>query len=140
MKWSYEVKLLSCVRLFETLWTAVYQAPLSIRFSRPEYCSRFPFPSPGDLPDLGIEPGSPALQGDALPSEPRGKLKALEINNLLSFQHNDLLTSLFLFYLCCSHKFLLFWVAKHCSETEVCKGNLKWSNKNSFHRNAKFLK
>ena len=43
-------------------------------FSRPEYWSGLPFPSPGDLPDPGIEPGSPALQADALPSEPPGKL------------------------------------------------------------------
>ena len=42
-------------------------------FSRQEYCSGLPFPSPGDLPDPGIEPGSPALQADALTSEPPGK-------------------------------------------------------------------
>ena len=42
-------------------------------FSRQEYWSRLPFPSPGDLPDPGIEPGSPALQADSLPSEPPGK-------------------------------------------------------------------
>ena len=45
------------------------QAPLSIKFSRQEYWSGLPFPSPGDLPDPGIEPRSPALQADALPSE-----------------------------------------------------------------------
>ena len=50
-----------------------YQAPLSMEFSRQEYWSGLPFPSPGDLPDPGIEPGSPALQADALPSEPPGK-------------------------------------------------------------------
>ena len=43
-------------------------------FSRREYQSELPFPSPGDLPDPGIEPRSPALQADALPSEPEGKL------------------------------------------------------------------
>ena len=42
-------------------------------FSRQEYCSRLPFPSPGDLPDPGIEPVSPALQTESLPSEPPGK-------------------------------------------------------------------
>ena len=67
------VKLLSCVRLFATPWTVAYQAPLSMRFSRQEYWSGLPFPSPGDLPDPGIEPGSSALQADALPSEPPGK-------------------------------------------------------------------
>ena len=50
-----------------------YQAPLSMGFSRQEYWNGLPFPFPGDLPDTGIEPGSPALQADALPSEPPGK-------------------------------------------------------------------
>ena len=71
-KWS-EIKSLSRVRLFATLWTVACQAPLSMGFSRQEYWSRLPFPSPGDLPNPGIEPGSPALQADALSSEPPGK-------------------------------------------------------------------
>ena len=50
------------------------QAPLSVEFSRPEYWSGLPFPSPGDLPDPGIQLGSSALQADALPSESPGKL------------------------------------------------------------------
>ena len=53
----YEVKLLSRVRLFATLWTVAYQAPPSTEFSRQEYWSGLPFPSPGDLPD----PGNPGL-------------------------------------------------------------------------------
>ena len=69
-----EVKSLSRVRLFVTPWTAAYHAPLSMGFSRQEYRSGLPFPSPGDLPNPGIEPGSPTLQADALPSEPPGKL------------------------------------------------------------------
>ena len=68
-----KVKSLSRVRLFVTPWTVAYQAPLSMGFSRQECWSGLPFPSPGDLPDPGIEPGSPALQADALPSEPPGK-------------------------------------------------------------------
>ena len=52
-------------------WTVDYQAPPSVGFSRQECWSGLPFPFPGDLPDPGIEPGSPALQADALPSEPR---------------------------------------------------------------------
>ena len=68
-----KVKLLSCVRLFETPWTVAYQAPPSMGFSRQECWSGLPFPSPGDLPNPGIEPGSPALQADSLPSEPPGK-------------------------------------------------------------------
>ena len=65
---------LSAVRLFATPWTIAHQAPLSMVFPRPEYWSGLPFPSPGDLPDPGIEPRSPALQADSLPSEPPEKL------------------------------------------------------------------
>ena len=56
-----------------TPWTAAHQAPQSMGFSRQEYWSGLPFPSPGDLPDPGIKPRSPALQADALTSEPPGK-------------------------------------------------------------------
>ena len=52
-----------------TLWTVARQAPPSLGFSRQEYWSGLPFLPPGDLPDPGIEPGSPALQADSLPSE-----------------------------------------------------------------------
>ena len=52
-----------------TPWTVACQAPLSMEFSRQEYWSELPFPSPGDLPDPGIEPGSPALQADDLLTE-----------------------------------------------------------------------
>ena len=65
-----EVKLLSHVRLFVFPWTVDYQAPPSMEFSSQEYWSGLPFPSPGDLPNPGIEPRSPALQADALPSAP----------------------------------------------------------------------
>ena len=68
-----EVNLLSCVRLFVIPWTVAYQAPPSMGFSRQGYWSGLPFPSPGDLPDPGIKPRSPALQADALPSVPPGK-------------------------------------------------------------------
>ena len=56
-----KVKLLSCVQLFATPWIVALQAPPSMGFSQQEYWSWLPFPSPGDLPDPGIEPGSPAL-------------------------------------------------------------------------------
>ena len=56
-----------------TPWTIVYQAPLSIEFSRQGYWSGLPSPSPGDLPDPGIERRSPALQADSLPPGPSGK-------------------------------------------------------------------
>ena len=68
-----EVKLLSRVQLFATPWTVAYHAPPSMEFSRQEYWSGLPFPSPGDLPNPGIKPGSSSLQVDALPSEPPGK-------------------------------------------------------------------
>ena len=73
-----KVKSLSRVQLFVTPWTVTYQDPLSMGFSRQEYWSGLPFPSPGDLADPGIEPRSLALWADALPSEPPG--------------HNQLLT------------------------------------------------
>ena len=82
-----KVKLISPVQLFVTPWTVAYQAPPSMGFSRQEYWSGvwgaiafsqeywsgLLFPSPGDLPNLGIEPRSPTLEADALPSEPPGK-------------------------------------------------------------------
>ena len=68
-----KVKLLNCVRLFVTPWTVAYRVPPSMGFSRQEYWSGLPFPSPGALPDPGTEPGSSALQVDAVMSEPPGK-------------------------------------------------------------------
>ena len=65
-----KVKSLSRVRLSAAPWTVASQAPLSMGFSRQEYWGGLPCPSPGDLPDLGIKPGSPG----ALPSGPPGKL------------------------------------------------------------------
>ena len=67
------MKSLSRVRLFATPWTVAYQASPSTEFFKQEYWSGLPFPSPGDLPDPGIEPETPELQSDALPSEPPGK-------------------------------------------------------------------
>jgi len=61
IKRLWKVKLLSHVRLLVTPWTTAYQAPLSMGFSRHEYWSGLPFPSPGDLPIPGIEAGSPTL-------------------------------------------------------------------------------
>ena len=65
-----EVKSLSLVRLFASPWTVAYFAPPSMGFSRQEYWSGLPFPSPEDVPDPGIKPGSPALQADSLSFEP----------------------------------------------------------------------
>ena len=68
-----KVKSLSCVQLFAIPWTVAHQAPLSIGFSRQEYWSGLPFPSPGDLPDSRIKPTSPALAGGFFTTEPPGK-------------------------------------------------------------------
>ena len=67
-KWKW--KSLRWVWLFTTTWTIQ-----SLEFSRPEYWSGWPFHSPGDLPNAGIKPRSPALQADSLPAEPQGKPK-----------------------------------------------------------------
>ena len=68
-----KVKSLSPAQHFSTPWTVAYQAPPSMGFSRQEYWSGLPFPSPGDLPDPGIEPRASALQADSLLSDPPGK-------------------------------------------------------------------
>ena len=66
-------QFLSSVRLFVTPWTVACQAPLSMGFSRQEYWSELPCPSPRDLPDPGIEPKSPALTDGFFTTEPPGK-------------------------------------------------------------------
>ena len=76
-----KVKSLSHVQLFATPWTVAHQASMSIGFSRQEYWSGLFFHSPGDLPDPGIEPGSPALQADALLPEPPRKYAEVEFKS-----------------------------------------------------------
>ena len=71
-----QVKSLSLIRLFVTPWTVAYEAPPSMGFSSQEYWSGLPFPSPGDLPNPGTEPGSPALQTDTLLSKPKTYLNS----------------------------------------------------------------
>ena len=66
-------QLLSHAWLFRTLWMVACQAPLFMEFSRQEYWSRLPFPPPGDLPNSGIKPVSPALAGGFFTTEPPGK-------------------------------------------------------------------
>ena len=66
-------KLLQSCPTLCTPWTVTHQAPLSKGFSRQEYWSGLPCPSPGNLPNPGIEPVSPALQANSSPSEPPGK-------------------------------------------------------------------
>ena len=67
------VQSLSHIRLLSTPWTVARQAPLSMKFSRQEYWNGLPFPSPGDVPDPGIEPVSPGLAGRFFTIEPSGK-------------------------------------------------------------------
>ena len=71
--------LLSHVQFSVTPCTVAHQAPLSVGFSRQDYSSGLPFPSPGDLPNPGIKPGSPALQADSLPPEPSGKPRGIHL-------------------------------------------------------------
>ena len=71
-----EVALIFSGGFFAIPWTVAYEAPPSMEFSRQEYWRGLPFPSPGDVPDPGLEPGSPTLQADALPSEPPGSLES----------------------------------------------------------------
>ena len=68
---TLEKSVFSCIVVPHpvTPWTVACQSPLSVEFSRQEYWNGLPFPSPGDLPNPGIEPGSVALQADSLPSE-----------------------------------------------------------------------
>ena len=92
-KWKkVKVKLLSRLQLFETPWTVAHQVPLSMGFSRQEYWSGLPFPSPGDLPNPRVEPGSPALQADSLLSEPPGKPRMASLILLKLFSPCDSLT------------------------------------------------
>ena len=74
------VQSLSRVWLFATPWTVARQAPLSMGFSRQDYWSGSPFPSPGDLPDAEIEPVSPALVGRLFTTEPPGKFYLVAIS------------------------------------------------------------
>ena len=77
-----KVQSLTHIGPFATPWTVAHQAPLSMGFSRQEYWSGLPLPSPGCLPDPGIESGSPALQADSLLSEPPRKPKPRNTVNL----------------------------------------------------------
>ena len=80
------VKAAVLSKLFATAWTVSCQAPPSMGFSRQEYWGGLPCPSPGDLPNPGIEPGSQTLQADFLPSEPPGKPKNTAVNSLALLQ------------------------------------------------------
>ena len=131
-----KVKSLSHVWLFATPWTVVYQASPSMGFSRQECQSGLPFPSPGDLPDPGIEPWFPTLQADALPSEPPGKLiYKLEIDSFLSsspslFSRANCLSWAFLWIYFTTWEALLtssyvFFVEAHSTFISILRNSLK---------------
>ena len=82
MRVQLRVRMLSHFQLFGISWTVAYQTPLCIKFSRQAYWSGLSFPSLGDLPDPQMEPGSPALQADALPTEPPGKSVSVWITTI----------------------------------------------------------
>ena len=73
-----------------TPWTVAGQPPVSLGFPRQEYCSGVPFPSPGDLPDPGMEPASPALAGKFLTIEPPEKPKKVFSETQNSYKNSDL--------------------------------------------------
>ena len=80
-----------------TPWTGTHHTRLSIGFSRQECWSELPFPSPGDLPNPGMEPGSPALQSDSLLCKPQGKLSQTISPGSLAFTFRTLDTGPFEF-------------------------------------------
>ena len=85
--------MLSCIRLLVTPWTVDPQAPPSMGFSREEYLNGLPFPPPGDLPDPGIEPASPAMAGRFFPAVLSGKPIYYE-NSVVNFFGGAFLYSL----------------------------------------------
>ena len=82
-----------------TPWTAAHQVPLSTVFSRQEYWSEFPFPSPEHLPNPGVEPGSPALQVDSLPSVLIGRSSTLFCAFFFFLHKDTIIISSFMFSL-----------------------------------------
>ena len=114
----------SCVWFFVTPWTVTFQAPLSMEFSRQEYWSGLPPPSLGNFPNPGIEPRSPALQADYLPSEPPGKpvmwilvwnynfiVKTLQLH--VSYANQSWICVLVFFTLYCISLLLVYLVVHH---------------------------
>ena len=106
-----------------TPWTVACQAPPSMGISRQEYWSGLLFPSPGDLPNPGIKPGSPALQAESLPSEPQGKHLSLGIFKMWISSVVDWLFSnmLFNFHVFLGFLFLKFFSLKLISHLVVEK-------------------
>ena len=97
---------------FTTTWTVFFQAPLSMGFSRQEYWSGVPFPSPGDLPNPGIKPESPTLQADSLPLSHQGSLF-----NLVELASNikDYASKCWSIWPCLEcNAYFIIWLQKYC--------------------------
>ena len=82
-------QLLSCIRLLANPWTVAHESSVSMAFSRQEYWSGLPFPMPGDLPDPGIKPTSPALQADSLLLSHLGRVRNSKLTVLWGFHHGS---------------------------------------------------
>ena len=130
-----QVKSLSRVRLFATPWTVAYQAPPSMGFSRQECWSGLPLPSPGDLPNPEIEPGSPALQADTLPSEPPGKPLKLNCNTISHFNFNYLFTLMMMLWKCCPQYASKFGKLSSGHRTGKCQFSFR-SQRKAMPKNA----
>ena len=114
--WIYacvHAQSLSHVWLSVTTWTVAHQALLSVGFSRQAYWSRYPFPSPGDLPDPGIEPASPALAGRYFTTEPSGK----PIEFIAYVNHHPTFTIVHEIWM---HVKVEFKTAPHLRTKEIC--------------------
>ena len=104
-----KVKFLSLVWLFATTWTVACQAPLSMGFFRQEYWSGLSFPSPGDLPDLGIESRSPAFQADSTAWGIREAFVCKEYKSILS-RNQRMGCEFWYFHFWVFKKYLFIWV------------------------------
>ena len=119
--WGFSAE--SCLTL-PTPWTVACQALLSMGFSRQEYQSGLPFPSPGDLPDPGIEPRSPALQADSLPTELRIVLLYIEVISIEHYVCFRSMTSLFNSLTCLDVALLWFVVKCHSAGFQLFQREL----------------
>ena len=100
-------------------WTVACQAPLPMAFSRQEYWSGLPFPSPEDLPDPGIKPGSPAFQADSLPSEPQAKPYVIRVNLYFLFYNIPLWDYIEVYFLLMNFWIVLFFKIISLATTNI---------------------
>ena len=106
-----------CLTLCDPMDYRARQAPLSMEFSRQGYWSGSPFPSPGDLPNPGIEPESPALQAEFLPSEPPGKPQGYIWTYIIQCICTDMQ---FIMYYMCTHTYNHEFIQITLISTQFC--------------------